>query len=101
MPSKNPLAEIFGFPIDNLDKEASRYRKNKMVPIACLPMQNLEGLFAADCVDFMEAMPDECVDLAVTSPPYDNLRDYKGYSFEFERIADGLFRVIWKYAGII
>jgi len=32
MPSKNPLAEVFGFPIDNLDKEASRYRKNKLCP---------------------------------------------------------------------
>ena len=32
MPKKNPLAEVFGFPIDNLDKEASRYRKNKLCP---------------------------------------------------------------------
>jgi site-specific DNA-methyltransferase (adenine-specific) len=60
---------------------------------------NIEGLFTADCVDFMASMPEECVDLVVTSPPYDNLRDYKGYSFEFERIADGLFRVI-KEGGI-
>ena len=33
-------------------------------------------------------------------PPYDNLRNYKGYSFEFERIASGLFRVI-KDGGIL
>jgi hypothetical protein len=32
MSSKNPLAEVFGFPIGNLDKEASRYRKNKLCP---------------------------------------------------------------------
>jgi len=32
MSRKNPLAEIFGFPIDNLNKEASRYRKNKLCP---------------------------------------------------------------------
>jgi hypothetical protein len=30
--SKNPLAEVFGFPIDNLDLEANRYRKNKLCP---------------------------------------------------------------------
>ncbi|MDR0516261.1 MAG: site-specific DNA-methyltransferase, partial [Fibromonadaceae bacterium] len=60
----------------------------------------LEGFYVADCVDFMTAMPDECIDLAVTSPPYDNLRDYKGYSFEFEQIADGLFRVI-KEGGVL
>jgi hypothetical protein len=30
--SKNPLAEVFGFPIDNLSAEANRYRKNKLCP---------------------------------------------------------------------
>jgi site-specific DNA-methyltransferase (adenine-specific) len=62
--------------------------------------ESTEGLHVANCVDFMTSMPDECVDLAVTSPPYDNLRDYKGYSFEFERIAEGLFRVI-KRGGVV
>jgi site-specific DNA-methyltransferase (adenine-specific) len=61
---------------------------------------DIEGLYTADCVKFMATMPDECVDLVVTSPPYDNLRDYKGYSFEFERIAEGLFKVI-KKGGIL
>ena len=32
MSKKNPLAEVFGFPIDNLGKEATRYRKNKLCP---------------------------------------------------------------------
>jgi len=32
MAKKNPLAEIFGFPIDNLSTEANRYRKNKLCP---------------------------------------------------------------------
>ena len=38
-------------------------------------------------------MPDNFIDLTVTSPPYDNLRDYKGYSFDFENVAKELFRV--------
>jgi hypothetical protein len=29
---KNPLAEVFGFPIDNLNADANRYRKNKLCP---------------------------------------------------------------------
>jgi len=37
----------------------------------------IEGLYTADCVEFMASMPTECVDLVVTSPPYDNLRNYK------------------------
>ena len=40
------------------------------------------------------------MDLTVTSPPYDNLRDYKGYSFNFEAIAKGLYRVT-KRGGVV
>jgi site-specific DNA-methyltransferase (adenine-specific) len=60
----------------------------------------LEGLHTANCINFMASMPEECVDLVVTSPPYDNLRNYNGYSFEFEGIAKGLLRVI-KEGGIV
>ena len=45
-------------------------------------------------------MPDECVDLVVTSPPYDDLRVYSGYSFEFESIAKELYRVM-KKGGVV
>jgi DNA modification methylase len=48
----------------------------------------------------MSKMPSNYVDLVVTSPPYDNLRDYKGYSFEFEKIAQELYRVV-KDGGVI
>jgi site-specific DNA-methyltransferase (adenine-specific) len=57
---------------------------------------HIEGLYTADCVDFMASMPLECVDLLVTSPPYNNLRNYKGYSFAFEQTAESLFTVIKK-----
>ena len=29
---KQPLAEVFGFPVDNLSPEADRYRGNKLCP---------------------------------------------------------------------
>jgi hypothetical protein len=35
---------------------------------------NIEGFHVADCVNFMASMPCGCVDLVVTSPPYDNLK---------------------------
>lgn len=63
-------------------------------------MRDLTGLFVADCAEFMRGMPEDCVDLAVTSPPYDNLRDYQGYRFDFSAIAQGLFRVI-KPGGVV
>ena len=48
----------------------------------------------------MAKMPDCFIDLTVTSPPYDNLRDYKGYSFNFEDIAKELYRVT-KEGGVV
>jgi site-specific DNA-methyltransferase (adenine-specific) len=48
----------------------------------------------------MAKMPDSFIDLTVTSPPYDNLRTYNGYSFDFEAIAKELYRIT-KPDGII
>jgi len=53
-----------------------------------------------NCLDTMARMPDGFVDLTVTSPPYDNLRTYNGYSFPFEDIAKELFRVT-KDGGVV
>lgn len=51
-------------------------------------------IYQGDCLEVMKTFPDESIDLVVTSPPYDELRDYKGYSFNFEGIAKELYRVI-------
>jgi site-specific DNA-methyltransferase (adenine-specific) len=48
----------------------------------------------------MKSLPDKCIDLTVTSPPYDNLRTYNGYSWDFEGIAKELYRVT-KDGGVV
>lgn len=53
-----------------------------------------------NCLDTMAKMPNDYIDLTVTSPPYDNLRDYEGYEFDFEAIATELFRVT-KLGGVV
>ncbi len=60
----------------------------------------LNKITVGNCVDLMKDLPDESIDLVVTSPPYDNLRSYKGYDFDFEKIAGQLFRII-KPGGVI
>jgi len=60
----------------------------------------LNGVVVGDCVEVMKSMEAEMIDLTVTSPPYDNLRDYKGYNFPFKEIAEGLFRVT-KKGGVV
>src|SRR3990167_5701996 len=62
--------------------------------------QNIESfinkIICGDSVSVLRTLPDESVDLVVTSPPYDNLRDYKGFTFDFEGIAKELLRVTKK-----
>lgn len=53
-----------------------------------------------NCLDTMDFMPDNYIDLTVTSPPYDNLRKYNGYCFDFENIARELFRTT-KKGGVL
>jgi len=53
-----------------------------------------------NCLETMVRMPNGFIDLTVTSPPYDNLRTYNGYSFDFESIAKELFRVT-KDGGVV
>jgi site-specific DNA-methyltransferase (adenine-specific) len=48
----------------------------------------------------MKEISDESIDLVVTSPPYDNLRDYNGYVFDFENVAMQLYRIL-KQGGVI
>lgn len=45
-------------------------------------------------------MPEGFVDLVVTSPPYDDLRDYKGYEFDYKKCAESLYRVV-KEGGVV
>lgn len=53
-----------------------------------------------DALTLMGRLPDRYVDLVLTSPPYDQLRAYNGYSFDFEAIAKESFRVL-KDGGVL
>lgn len=48
----------------------------------------------------MRALPNDCIDLVVTSPPYDNLRTYAGCSWNFPQTAYELFRIL-KVGGVV
>ena len=53
-----------------------------------------------DNVEGLRALPADCIDLTVTSPPYDNLREYTGFSWDFEALAKELYRVT-KPGGVV
>ncbi len=62
------------------------------------------NLIHGDCLDILTTLSSNAIDLVITSPPYDSLRNYNGsndFSFEkFKIISKELFRVI-KEGGII
>nr|DAV56281.1 MAG TPA: adenine-specific methyltransferase [Caudoviricetes sp.] len=60
----------------------------------------LDYIKCCDCVDGMRELPDCCMDLTVTSPPYGNLRKYNGFSFDVESVVRELFRVT-KQGGVV
>jgi DNA modification methylase len=58
-------------------------------------------LYCGECAEVMaREIADNSIDLTVTSPPYDNLRTYKGYTFDFAAIAAQLWRVT-KPGGVV
>lgn len=60
----------------------------------------LNRVIQGDCLDVMKGIPDKSIDMVLTSPPYDNLRTYNGYTFDFEGIAKELYRII-KDGGVV
>ncbi len=54
-------------------------------------MLELERIYQENCLETLKRMPDDVIDMTITSPPYDDLRDYNGYHFPVEEIAAGLF----------
>lgn len=72
-------------------------------------MSNLLPEFALSRLDtvhhcraetLLNALPDASIDLVVTSPPYDNLRTYNGFTWDFERIACDTYRIL-KPGGVL
>lgn len=60
----------------------------------------LNRISVGNCVNLMKNIPDGSVDLCLTSPPYDNLRTYKGFLFPFDEIVHELYRII-KVGGVV
>jgi len=48
-------------------------------------------IYLENCIETLARMSGDLLDMTITSPPYDDLRDYNGYHFPVEEIAAGLF----------
>lgn len=53
----------------------------------------INQILHTDCVEGMKQLPDCCIPFTLTSPPYDDLREYGGHKFDFEAVAKELWRI--------
>ena len=79
-------------------KKQKKFRKvgDKLAKIN----EYINKIICGDNVEVLREFPDECIDLTVTSPPYDNLRTYNGFDWDFEALAKELYRVT-KQGGVV
>ena len=59
----------------------------------------MNEIVTSDNISYLKTLPDEYIDLVVTSPPYDALRDYNGYELDLHGLGEQLLRVL-KDGGI-
>jgi len=62
-------------------------------------MLELNKIYNMDCLEGMKLIPDNSIDLIVTSPPYNEIRDYKGFSLDLHNVGIEISRIL-KDGGI-
>jgi len=60
----------------------------------------INKIYNENCLETMAKMPDNFIDLTVTSPPYDDLRTYNGFEFNWEKVIKELYRTT-KDGGLV
>lgn len=63
-------------------------------------MLEINKIYNGDCLEGMKLIDDNSIDLTITSPPYDNLRTYNGFTWDFEGVAKELYRIT-KEGGVV
>ena len=76
--------------IVSVEEGALEVRKPIAKPIGVF----LNKIICGDAVDIMSQMPDNSVDIVVTSPPYDQVRDYKGFPLDLHGAGREIHRIL-------
>ena len=61
---------------------------------------DINKIYCGDNLTLIKQLDGASIDLTVTSPPYDNLRTYNGFTWDFEGLAKELYRVT-KDGGVV
>lgn len=92
--TKDPLAVMPSSDTSPIDLEAA--------VSSALPENLINQVFCGDAAEVLKNFPDNYVDMVITSPPYDNLREYGGDHFDldmFKKISTQIVRIL-KTGGV-
>lgn len=95
----NQQLDIQGVVLDVIHDESSVTRLPKTEKPTRIKKLPLNQIICGDAVDVLRTMPSNSVDLVVTSPPYDDIRTYNGFSLDLPQVGKEIFRVL-KDGGI-
>jgi len=93
---------IQGIVIDVIKNE-EELQATKLLPQKEIKKFNilpLNKIICGDAVVELKKFPDNSIDLVVTSPPYDGIRKYNGFSFDLHATGKEIYRVL-KEGGIV
>ena len=54
----------------------------------------IDNIFCIDCVEGMKKIKSNSIDLVVTSPPYDGIRNYNGFCLDLHETGKEIFRIL-------
>ncbi|MFH1661648.1 MAG: transcriptional repressor LexA [Candidatus Falkowbacteria bacterium] len=100
--NKNQNFNIQGVVVDVIKNEQD-LTATETLPISKIQQYDtlpLNEIICGDCVNVLKKIPDNSIDMVITSPPYDNVRTYNGFSFNLHDTGKELFRVL-KDGGIV
>lgn len=84
----------------NLLPATQRAMTIPLLPALARSSIELDHVYCCRAEDLLTTLPDNYIDLIVTSPPYGTLRTYKGFAWDFETIARQSYRVL-KLGGVL
>lgn len=65
------------------------------------PDDFVNQIINGECVTTLRHIPDNSIDITVTSCPYDNMRTYNGYVFDYQATANELYRVTKPFGVVV
>lgn len=101
------LKETKGIGVKTLERIIEQHNKRTMIEKDRLRVQSIsppvkfnigiDNIYQGESVEFMRNnIPNDSIDMVLTSPPYDNLRDYNGFYFDYKVMLSEIHRVLKK-----